>query len=183
MIARLDGVPDDPLPVTLYLDGQLALVDKLLHYFDRASMAHSLEVRVPFLDHELVELAARIPPDLKVRRATTKYLLREAARGVIPDHAIDKRKVGFFAGAVAGWFQAQAVRAIPDYLLQPQPLYAEMLDQAEVRKLVAAHGPRSGKAESQLLLSILMLEIWLSTFLPRALAPMEAGAVTETVQS
>ncbi len=52
---------DDPLPATLYLDGQLALVDDMLHYFDRASMAHSLEVRVPFLDHQLVEFCATIP--------------------------------------------------------------------------------------------------------------------------
>ncbi len=182
--ARLDGLADDPLPVTLYLDGQLALVDKLLHYFDRTSMAHSLEVRVPFLDHEFVELAARIPPDLKVRRTTTKYVLRQAARGMIPDEAIDKRKVGFFAGAAAGWFQAQATRSIPDFLLQPQPRYAELLDPGEVRRLVAAHGPRSGKAESQLLLSILMLEVWLSTFLPRALAPDESGNdVPEIVRS
>src|SRR5207253_7693861 len=88
--ARLDGVRDDPLSTTLYLDGQLALVDLMLHYFDRTSMAHSLEVRVPFLDHELVELAARIPPSLKVRRGTTKALLRHAARGLVPDRIIDK---------------------------------------------------------------------------------------------
>ena len=62
VVARhLDGIPDDPLRVSLHLHAQLALVDDMLHYFDRMSMAHSLEVRVPFLDHELVELAATIP--------------------------------------------------------------------------------------------------------------------------
>ena len=57
---------DDPLPAMLYLDGSSALVDDMLHYFDRASMAHSLEVRVPFLDHHLVEFCATIPAELKV---------------------------------------------------------------------------------------------------------------------
>ena len=61
VIAHLNGFSDDPLPTTLFLDAQLALVDQMLHYFDRASMAHSLEVRVPFLDHELVEYCATIP--------------------------------------------------------------------------------------------------------------------------
>ena len=63
LAAGLDG---DPLAETLYLDAQLALVDDMLHYFDRASMAHSLEVRVPFLDHQLVEFCATIPSSLKV---------------------------------------------------------------------------------------------------------------------
>jgi asparagine synthase (glutamine-hydrolysing) len=134
-------------------------------------MAHSLEVRVPFLDHEFVELAATIPGDLKVRGGTTKYLLKRAARGIIPDSAIDKRKVGFFTGAVGGWFDAQADRAIADYLLRPDACYAEMLDPAVVRQLVDRHRADAGRAESHLLLSILLLEVWLTTFLPRALAP------------
>jgi asparagine synthase (glutamine-hydrolysing) len=165
---RLDGATDDPLPVTLYVDGQLALADDMLHYFDRASMAHSLEVRVPFLDHEFVEFAARVPADLKVRGKTTKYILKQVARGLIPDRIIDKPKVGFFNGAVAGWFQAQADRSIAEYLLQPKPSYGEILDRDEVAKLVRAHDAGAGKADSHLLLSILMLEAWLSTYLPRA---------------
>ena len=180
VLARLNGVPDDPLPVTLYLDGQLALVDDMLHYFDRASMAYSLEVRVPFLDHEFVEFAATVPADLKIRGRTTKYLLKEAARGVIPDHIIDKPKIGFFAGTVTTWFEAQATRSIADYLRQPQPRYAEMLDPTSVRALVDAHRLQSDRSESQLLLSILVLEVWLSTFLPRALAPTAVLRSTTT---
>ena len=103
-------VADDPLPATLYLDGQLGLVDDMLHYFDRASMAHSLEVRVPFLDHHVVELCATIPARLKVRRLDTKHVLKHAARGLVPDRIIDKPKVGFFNAAVDGWFRAQTQR-------------------------------------------------------------------------
>src|SRR6185503_11313885 len=104
--ARLGSVDDDPLPATLYLDGQLGLVDDMLHYFDRASMAHSLEVRVPFLDHEFVELCATVPSNLKVHRLQTKHVLKHAARGLVPDRIIDKPKIGFFNAAVAAWFRA-----------------------------------------------------------------------------
>ena len=96
----------------------------MLHYFDRASMAHSLEVRVPFLDHHLVEYCATIPADLKVRRMTTKYVLKEAARGLIPDRIIDKPKIGFFAASVDRWFSAQTDGVIAEYLLAPSPRYA-----------------------------------------------------------
>jgi asparagine synthase (glutamine-hydrolysing) len=166
--ARLNGVPDDPLPTTLYLDAQLALVDDMLHYFDRASMAHSLEVRVPFLDHHLVEYCATIPADLKVRRLTTKYVLKEAARGLIPDRIIDKQKIGFFAASVDRWFSAQTNGVITDYLLAPSPRYAEFIDRGTVAKMVARHADGTDTSHSRLLLSLLMLEIWLVDYLPRA---------------
>jgi asparagine synthase (glutamine-hydrolysing) len=179
--SRLDGVEADPLSTTLFIDGQLALVDDMLHYFDRASMAHSLEVRVPFLDHEFVELAATIPPELKVRRGTTKYLLKEVARGIVPDRIIDKQKIGFFTGTVAAWFEAQAGSSIADYLLQPELRCAEFLDSDRIRQLVEAHSSESGRPESHLLLAILMLEVWLSTFLPRALAADQPQAREQSV--
>ena len=172
--ARLGDLEDDPLPATLYIDPQLALVDDMLHYFDRASMAHSLEVRVPFLDHHLVELCATIPHGLKVRRFTTKHVLRRAARGLVPDHIIDKPKIGFFAGSVDRWFDAQASGAIADHLLAPAPRYAEFLDRDEVARLMRRHADGTDRSNGRLLLAILMLEVWLSSFLPRAAA--SAGA-------
>jgi asparagine synthase (glutamine-hydrolysing) len=177
--SRLDGMEAGPLATTLFVDAQLSLVDDMLHYFDRASMAHSLEVRVPFLDHELVEFCATIPPALKVRRLQTKAILKDVSRGIIPDRIIDKPKVGFFSGAVDGWFQSQAERAVRDYLYQPAPRYAEFLDTAEVRRLVEQHSAAPADKDVQLLLSILMLEIWLSSFVPRALsgAPPNRAAV------
>ena len=178
---RLGDFADAPLPAALYLDGQLGLADDMLHYFDRASMAHSLEVRVPFLDHEVVELCAAIPSDLKVRRLETKHVLKHAARGLVPDRIIDKPKIGFFNSAVDGWFRAQTRGAISDYLLGPSPRYAEMIDRAEVERLVRAHG-NGGRSESgYALLSILMLEIWLTEYLPRALAADEPARETISV--
>jgi len=166
---RLGGADGDALANTLHIDGQLALVDDMLHYFDRASMAYSLEVRVPFLDHRVVEYAAGIPSELKVRRLRTKHLLKEAARGLVPDSVIDKRKIGFFRGSVAGWFDAQASKAVTDHLLDPGARYADFIDRRGVEQLVRSHR-EGGRAElGQLLLSILMLEVWLSTYVPRAL--------------
>jgi asparagine synthase (glutamine-hydrolysing) len=147
----------------------------MLHYFDRASMAHSLEVRVPFLDHEFVELSARIPGDLKVRRLQTKYILKQAARGLVPDWVIDKRKIGFFRGSTGGWFNTQARRSIEKYLLQSGPRYADMLEPSVVGELVAHQRVRTEAPERHLLLAILMLEIWMSTYVPRALSAVPRG--------
>jgi asparagine synthase (glutamine-hydrolysing) len=168
---RLGGLRAAALPTTLYLDAQLGLVDDMLHYFDRASMAHSLEVRVPFLDHHLVEHCAGIPVGMKVRRLTgTKYLLKCAARGLVPDRIIDKPKVGFFNDAVGGWFRAQAGGAIQDYLLDDGACYADLLDRREVARLVAGHAEGRMPDAAPALLSVLMLEVWLRTYLPRARA-------------
>jgi asparagine synthase (glutamine-hydrolysing) len=172
----LGSVPDHPLASTLHIDGQLALVDDMLQYFDRMSMAHSLEVRVPFLDHEFVEFAARVPPDLKVRHWRTKYLLKEASRGIVPAEIIDKRKIGFFHRSVGGWLQAQTERSLSDYLLDPNPRYAGFLDREVVRELVTS--PQHEEDE-HLLLAILMLEIWLSRSLPAIQAPAADIAPSE----
>ncbi|HEV3477928.1 MAG TPA: asparagine synthase (glutamine-hydrolyzing) [Gaiellaceae bacterium] len=159
-------VPDDPLPQLLYVDAHLGLVDDMLHYFDRASMAHSLEVRVPFLDHELVEYCARIPPNLKVRGLTTKYVLKQAARGILPDRIVDKRKIGFFNRSLERWLEAQLPRAISEYLLDPGARCTELIGRDTLRRL-AEEGIRSPQ-RATVLLSLLMLEIWLTTYVERA---------------
>src|SRR4051794_1002246 len=165
------------LSALLSLDSQLVLVDDMLHYFDRASMAPSLEVRVPFLDHHLVEWAARLPLRFKVRGSQTKVLLKHAARGIVPDEIIDKPKIGFFNGASAGWLRTQLGGPLEDYLLDPAARITELVDRREVERLVAVHA--GGGADGGLLLALLMLEIWLSTYLPRAsrLAAPEVAAV------
>ena len=170
--ARLDGVRDDPLSTTLYLDGQLALVDLMLHYFDRTSMAHSLEVRVPFLDHELVELCATIPPAHKVRRGTTKALLRHAALGIVPDRIIDKPKIGFFVGASDEWLRTRLSATMGDRLLGQDLRCSELLDPAALGELVSDFVERrAGAPRARLLLAVLMLEVWLASYLPRAVEP------------
>jgi asparagine synthase (glutamine-hydrolysing) len=126
-------------------------------------------VRVPFLDHELVEWCARVPARLKVHGAETKVLLKRAARGLVPDEIVDKPKIGFLHGAAGGWLRSQLAGPMHDYLLGARPAYADLLDRAEVERLVREHAV--GRGDSGFLLAILMLEVWLSTYLPRALAP------------
>lgn len=175
--SRLPAAKADALAETLHIDGQLSLADYLLHYFDRASMAHSLEVRVPFLDHELVEYCARIPTNLKVRRLRTKHVLKEAARGLVPDDIIDKRKLGFFRPAVGGWLRTQLTSSAGEVLLQDAPRCAEFLDADALRSLVA--GFLAGDdVDVHLVVAILMLEVWLETYLPRALAGTGGAAVS-----
>jgi asparagine synthase (glutamine-hydrolysing) len=167
--ACVDGL-EEPLLATLHAEAQLGLVDDMLAYFDKTSMAHSLEVRVPFLDHHVVELAATIPPELKVRRLRGKHLLRVAARGLVPDFVIDKPKKGFFNGAVEGWLRGQAPRVARDYLLAPDARTREFLDRRAVERILARQAETHGARLGPLLLSLLFLEVWLDGCLPRALA-------------
>ena len=165
----LDGHQGTALQSTLFLHQQLGLVDDMLHYFDRASMARSLEVRVPFLDHHVVEFCAGLPGRLKVRRGEGKHLLRVAARDLIPQRIVDKRKVGFFSHAVGAWFQEQAGGVVKDYLGQPDPAYAAFVDPGLIDRLMTTSSTGADGKVDSLLLRVLMLEVWLKTFLPRAL--------------
>ena len=164
---RLDGAPRQGVARTLVLDAQLSLVDDMLHYFDRTSMASSLEVRVPFLDHRLVELCARMPVSLKLSGSTTKAILRSVARGLVPEAVLNRPKVGFFSSAVGHWFDRQIGGEIVDRLLDPSARFADYVDQKEVEQLLRRRG---SYRSSKLLLTLLMLEVWFSSYLPRAAA-------------
>ena len=157
----------DPLLDTLSIDAQLALVDDMLQYFDRTSMAHSLEVRVPFLDHEVVEFCARLPAELKVHGLTTKYLLKHAARGLVPDASSTSGSSGSSAVHRRNGFDKQLAGPGRDYLLAPEPKYAEFVDPAVVADLVRRH-EAGDDSRVHLLLSILILEVWLQTYLQPA---------------
>ena len=168
--ARAVGLSADPLAETLFLDAQLALPDDMLHYFDRTSMAHSLEVRVPFLDHHVVEFSARIPSRFKVRGRVGKRVLRTAAEGRVPERVLEKRKAGFFRGSVDSWLRHQARGALSDWLLVPEPQVGEFIDPGVLRALCTRFLAGDRHVDPHLLFSILMLEVWLSSYVPRAFA-------------
>jgi asparagine synthase (glutamine-hydrolysing) len=158
-----------PLAALLHLDAQLGLVDDMLHYFDRASMAHSLEVRVPFLDHRLVETCARMPDAVKVRGRETKHVLRVAAKGLVPDFVLDKPKQGFFRASTRAWLAAGDSAVVDRVLLAPDARYAEILDRSMIEQQISDWHAGAGD-RSQFLLAMVMLEVWLSTYLGRAFA-------------
>jgi asparagine synthase (glutamine-hydrolysing) len=94
----------DPLSRVQYLDFKTYLVDDILVKVDRASMAHSLEVRVPILDHKVVELAARMPSGWKLDGKISKHIFKEALKPVVPPFVFDRRKSGFSI-PIAHWFR------------------------------------------------------------------------------
>jgi asparagine synthase (glutamine-hydrolysing) len=123
LTSKLNGFPnDDPLNRVMWLDYLTYLPDDLLVKVDRATMLASVEARAPFLDRELMELVLPLPSRLKVRGLTTKAILKEAARGLVPDRVIDRRKRGLSV-PVARWLNT-GLAPLADRVLDT-PLLAE----------------------------------------------------------
>jgi asparagine synthetase B (glutamine-hydrolysing) len=101
---RVIPVGRSPLKTRLYADLMLGHLQELLRYTDRNSMAHSREVRLPFLDHRLIEFCLRLPDRLLYRDGQSKWILRSALRGLVPDDILDRRdKVGFVTPWAQWW--------------------------------------------------------------------------------
>jgi asparagine synthase (glutamine-hydrolysing) len=112
---------------------------------------------------------------------TTKYVLKRAARGLVPQQIIDKPKIGFFNAAVSAWTQRALDDLVPDRLLDGEPAISSFVDQKTIREIVATQRTRPSSRGASTLLSLLMLEIWLTSYLPRALAgstEAQANALT-----
>jgi asparagine synthase (glutamine-hydrolysing) len=161
--AARDDVNGDILGSLLYLDAKLALADDMLLYFDRVSMAHSLEVRVPFLDHRLVEWAATIPPDVKVQRGVTKRVLKHLGARVLPEATVTKTKVGFFRRAIDTWLIAHLEHGGRERLSSPDARYREFIDGDEVVRLVDEYRKQPSDARGRVLFTVLLFDVWLDT--------------------
>jgi asparagine synthase (glutamine-hydrolysing) len=147
----------------LYLDLKLFLPCLNLTYTDKTSMACSLEVRVPFLDHELVELAARIPAELKLRRFTRKYILKRALAPVLPQSIIHRKKAGFSA-PLRAWLRRDFAPMV-EQMLSPDRIKARgYFDPVEVRRLIDANN--AGHEDNALkIFQLLTLELWHERFI------------------
>jgi asparagine synthase (glutamine-hydrolysing) len=99
---------------------------------------------------------------------TPKYLLRRAATGLVPADVIEKRKRGFFRGASDGWLRAQMEGLVADYLLAPNARSAAFLDRAVVERMARDHATGADTSHVHLLLALLMLEVWLTSYVDRA---------------
>jgi len=148
----------EQVDLMLSTDVQTYLPCDLLVKMDIATMAHSVEARSPFLDHHLMEFAASLPPDAKLRRAAGKRLLKRALRNRIPDEILDRPKMGFGV-PLGGWFR-EDLRTLPsDILLDPLALARGYFRRHEVETLIDEH--RSGASDhSARLWSLLQLEMW-----------------------
>ncbi|MCY4466294.1 MAG: asparagine synthase (glutamine-hydrolyzing) [Chloroflexi bacterium] len=146
-------------PVAALLEANLTsyLPDDLLIKADRCSMATSLEVRAPFLDHQLAEYAAGIPFNLKLRRAQTKHILKEAARDLLPDAIIDRKKHGF--GIPLGAWLRRDMRPVRDLLLSRPARDRGLLKLPVVERLIEQH-ETGQRDKNRQLWALLTLEEW-----------------------
>lgn len=154
--ARVHDV--DLISQLLYVHAKTCLPGDLLVKTDRMSMANSLETRCPFLDQELIEFAASIPSDFKLKRFTTKYILKKALEGLVPREIIYRKKHGFGV-PVGHWFRTDLKDYLQDTLLSPRSLQRGYFKEESLRQLINEH--LNGLRDHGLKLwALLTLEIW-----------------------
>ena len=134
---------------------------ELLMKQDQMSMAASIESRVPFLDHKLVEFSTRLPVDMKLRGATTKYVLRKAMTGVLPEQILTRKKMGFPV-PVGNWFRGEFRPVVEEYVLSDRVRARGLFNHEFVRTLVARHD--AGENHTERIWMLLNVEIWLRRF-------------------
>jgi len=160
-LARTDAA--DTLSRMLYVDTKLFLPDALLARGDKASMAASVEARVPLLDHKLVEFAASLPPGLKLKGLTRKYLLKKVARAFLPARVIDRKKEGF-PTPLGVWFRKEARSFLRDTLSLSAVARRGLFNPKYVQKLLDDHDCNRGDYAG-LLWALIQVELWYRMFI------------------
>lgn len=139
-----------------------SLPDELLMYGDKLSMTHSLEVRVPFLDREIVEYAQRLPASFKLRWGERKWMHRRVCEKFLPQQILQRKKRGFAVDVVDQWFKRSLTGGLGGTLLDGESLVFNYLDKQVVGSLLKEH--RAGRNDNhKLLFSIIVFEQWLRT--------------------
>jgi asparagine synthase (glutamine-hydrolysing) len=168
---------DQPLALIQYLDLKTYLNGDINTKVDRASMAHSLEVREPLMDHPLVEWCARLPAALKVSGNEGKYVLKKAMEPLLPNDVLYRPKMGF-AVPIEHWFRGPLRQRVRDDLLNGALAQTGYFEQSTLRELVVGH-QEQGREYSGPLWSLLMFEAFLrqqQTSSPAERAPVEQCA-------
>jgi asparagine synthase (glutamine-hydrolysing) len=161
----------DALARMSYVDLKTWLPDDLLTKADRMTMAHSLELRVPFLDHHLVEFAARLPRHLKIRGNTTKYLLKRWAERLLPREIVHRTKKGFPV-PTRSWFRGDLQGFAREVLLARNAIAREFFSASEIERLLEAH---QREDRSDQIYSLLVFSYWHTGFVKSA--PSQLAAV------
>lgn len=161
-----------PLDQMLYVDAKVWLPDDILIKADKMTMANGLELRVPFLDHKLVEFAATLPNASKIHGKGGKTLLRSAMRGVLPDAIIDRPKKGFPI-PIGSWLRTSLRQFTRDQLLARDSACSRYVDRAETARLVQEH--EQGRVDrSQEIWTLLVFEFWRRHFIENHPRPADA---------
>ncbi|HYV13874.1 MAG TPA: asparagine synthase (glutamine-hydrolyzing) [Pyrinomonadaceae bacterium] len=147
----------------LLTDQMTYLPNDLLVKVDIATMAVSLEARSPFLDHHVIEFAASLPQNFKLRRLTSKYLLKKVLRKLLPSENLNRRKMGFGV-PVGHWFRGKMQPFLREVLLSEKAMRRGLFQPDAVRQLIELH-VRGERDYSQQLWTLLMLELWFNRFI------------------
>jgi len=149
----------DAVQRMLYSDCLTILPNKFLEKVDRATMAHSIEVRVPLLDANLAQYAMALPSSLKMRRMQKKWILRRALRGVVPDGILDGKKTGFSV-PFQYWLRDPLADYMRSILLDPATRQSGLFDSKELARRIDDHC--QGRRDNGILLyKLLNLALWL----------------------
>jgi asparagine synthase (glutamine-hydrolysing) len=156
----------DVLDQLLGVDTMSYLPDDLLVKVDRATMAHGLEARSPFLDHQLIEFCAALPVEYKIRRGETKYLLKAVMGERLPASILQRPKMGFGV-PIDQWFKGECRAMVEDTLLSSRSLQRGYFEPAAIRRLVMEQ--RQGRASyGSRVYALLMLELWHHEYVDQA---------------
>jgi asparagine synthase (glutamine-hydrolysing) len=143
-----------------YLEIRSSLPDELLMYGDKLSMAHSLEVRVPYLDQKIVEYVERLPADYKIRFGNRKWIHKQVCSDYLPKQIINRKKRGFAVNVVDKWFKESLSDEFDGMLLEKSSYMYDFLKPQEVQSLYKDH--TDGKADNhKILFSLIVLEKWM----------------------
>jgi asparagine synthase (glutamine-hydrolysing) len=152
----------DELGGLQFLEVRSTLPDELLMYADKLSMAHSLELRVPYLDKEIVEYVERLPANLKVRNGSRKWLHRQVCRDYLPESLLRRPKRGFAMNVVDDWFRGAIDSRMSEIFLDEGSRMYQYLRASAVRELFEKHS--SGREDHhKVLFSLVVFEEWLRT--------------------
>ncbi|NOT49041.1 MAG: asparagine synthase (glutamine-hydrolyzing) [Acidobacteria bacterium] len=145
----------------LYVDTKTYLHELLMKQ-DQMSMAASIESRVPFLDHKLVEFTAKLPDKMKLRGRDAKWILRRAMKDILPAEILDRPKMGFPV-PLGDWLRGAYKNLVDEYLLSERSMARGIFDRDSIRKLVAAHS--SGENHTARIFRLMNLEMWHRIFI------------------
>jgi asparagine synthase (glutamine-hydrolysing) len=160
VLARLRGsLPGDEITPFLEFDQQYYLPDDILVKSDRVSMAHAVEVRPPFVDHRIVEFAARLPIDFKIRGTRQKYILKEVMRSKLPTAIVQRGKIGFDIPA-HDWFRGPLRAILMETLASAETEHSELFDFETIRTYTQLHLNRRINIGYHLW-GLMMLFIWM----------------------
>lgn len=152
----------DDLTKMLYVDTKTWLPDDLLIKADKMSMANSIELRVPLLDHKIMEFAASLPSSYKLNRLTTKYILKETLREKIPKEIVDRKKTGFPV-PYDKWLKNELSHCVNDLLFEKKTVERGYFNAKEICKLIEQH--KNGLGCSAEVFQLIIVELWHRAFI------------------